>query len=501
MTNHRIPLPRTAVFRAATVTCVTASTFGCGGGGDSLPGPDPDPPPLAVEALAPSPNTTAAPRDGELSITFLRPLDRSLPAPDVRVFGRWSGVVEVAVGYGEDGRSLRAVPSRPLAAGERVTVTLVADSYRGADGESGPGHTWSFRTASAPGSLAQRGVATIPVRRPGEPHIQTYGAYAGDLNGDGWSDLILPNEQSVDLRIFLNDGAGGYENFEVIPVPDGVDPSTNEGADLDGDGDIDLVVGNARGSLAAVFHGDGAGGMAHVQNLQVGQGVRGVCLIDFENDGDADLVATAFNDNHVAFFRNSGGTFTSAGTMDVGDGEWSCAPGDLNGDGFMDVFLGTRRSNEVVTLASLGDGTFEVVGRIRSGDAWMLASGDLDGDSRIDVAAVNGAAASLSILRSGAGGALSLVETHPLDGFPLAIDAGDLDGDGDFEIVTSDFDSGQFLVFENEGGRFRRHPAALAARTAASCAILHDRDNDGDLDITGIDEIDDLLFLFENHPG
>jgi len=457
---------------------------------------------LAVQSVTPAPNARAAPRDGDLLITFDGPLDSSASgAPDVRVFGRWSGVVDVAVEYGEDSGSIRAVPSRPFAAGERVTVTLVAGSYRGAVGDIGPGYTWSFRTASAPGSLAQRGIATLPVRRPGEPHIQTYGAYAGDLNGDGWSDLVLPNEQSVDLRIFLNDGAGGYGDFEIVSVPEGVDPSTNEGADLDGDGDIDLVVGNARGSLAAVFFGDGAGGLTHVQNLRVGQGVRGVCLVDFENDGDADLVATAFNDNHVAFFRNFGGTFAPAGTMDVGDGEWSCAPGDVNGDGLMDVFLGTRRSDEVVTLASQGDGTFEALGRIRSGDAWMLASGDLDGDGRIDVAAVNGAAASLSVLRGGANGALSLIETHPLDGFPLAVDAGDIDGDGDLEVLTSDFDSGRFVIFENDGGRFRRHPAELAARTSASCAILHDRDNDGDLDITGIDEIDDLLFLFENHPG
>jgi hypothetical protein len=38
----------------------------------------------------------------------------------------------------------------------------------------------------------------------------------------------------------------------------------------------------------------------------------------------------------------------------------------------------------------------------------------------------------------------------------------------------------------------------LKASSAGSCAILHDRDNDGDLDITGVDEIDDFIFLYEN---
>ncbi|WP_423927323.1 FG-GAP-like repeat-containing protein [Candidatus Palauibacter sp.] len=339
----------------------------------TLPGPVPQPLPfVAVQSLTPAPNARAAPRDGALLITFDRPLDRSRPESlDVRVFGRWSGVAEVTLELGGQDRALRIRPSEPFAAGEEVTATLVAGSYGGTEGEFGLGHTWTFRTASAPGSFAQRGIATLPVRRPGEAHIQAYGAYAGDLNGDG----------------------------------------------------------------------------------------------------------------------------------DIGDGEWSCAPGDVNGDGLMDVFVGTRRSDEVITLASRGDGTFEALGRVSSGDAWMLASGDLDGDGRVDAAAVNGAAASLAILRGGPEGALSLAEEHPLDGFPLAIDAGDLDGDGDLDILTSDFDSGHFVIFENAGGRFLRRPEVLAARTAASCAILHDRDNDGDLDITGIDEIDDLLFLFENVGG
>ncbi|WP_419950702.1 FG-GAP-like repeat-containing protein [Candidatus Palauibacter sp.] len=498
MTNRRNPALGGFLSGTALVVCAAACR-------DPVTPPDPVPEPLplvAVQSLSPAPNALAVPRDAELLITFDRPLDDArLDALDVRVFGRWSGVAEVTVHADEQRRTLRIRTAKAFAAGEEVTATLVAGSYGGAAGEFGLGHTWSFRTASSRGSFAQRGIATLPVRRPGEAHIQTYGAYAGDLNGDGWSDLILPNERSVDIRIFLNDGTGGYSDFAIVPVPGGVDPSTNEGADLDGDGDIDLVVGNARGSLAAVFFGDGAGGMAHVQNLEVGEGVRGVCLIDFENDGDADLVATAFGADRVALFRNSGGTFARVGTVDVGDGEWSCAPGDVNGDGLMDVFIGTRRSDEVVTLVSRGDGTFETMGRIASGDAWMLASGDLDGDGRIDAAAVNGAAASLSILRGGGDGTLSLAGELPLDGFPLAIDAGDLDGDGDLEILASDFDSGRFVIFENLGGSFERRPESLAARTAASCAILHDRDNDGDLDITGIDEIDDLLFLFENVGG
>ena len=65
-------------------------------------------------------------------------------------------------------------------------------------------------------------------------------------------------------------------------------------------------------------------------------------------------------------------------------------------------------------------------------------------------------------------------------------------------VLQLDSDNSQFVLFDNDGNTMSRRPQELSAQTAASCAILHDRDNDGDLDVTGIDEIDDLIFLFRN---
>ena len=87
--------------------------------------------------------------------------------------------------------------------------------------------------------------------------------------------MIVPNEGSDDLRVFMNDGTGGYGPFTVVPIPEGDGPSPNEGADFDGDGDIDFAVGNAHGSYVAVYHGDGAGGLVHRQNLEAGKGSEG----------------------------------------------------------------------------------------------------------------------------------------------------------------------------------------------------------------------------------
>lgn len=456
-----------------------------------------------VAEVVPRPHARAAAAGGEVVARFDRALDpTSVDADAVQVFGRWSGVIPGSVTLEDADRTLRFTPARPLAAGEWVSVQIPADRVRDQDGEAlRSGFAWSFWTAAAPASLDPTFAEQIPVRRPGEGHIQTYGAYAGDLNGDGWSDLVVPNEQSADLRIFLNDGTGGYGGFSVVPLPGADDPSTNEGADFNGDGHIDIAVGSARGDKVHVLFGDGRGGLVLGPVLTVGMIVRGVCVLDLEGDGNPDLAATAFAGQEVVWFRNDGsGAFQEAGRAAAGQGPWACATADMDGDGLRDLIVGSRGSLDVHVFLNVGDGTLDSLSPVPAGgDPWMFASGDMDGDGRADIVSVGAQAGTVDVLFGDGTGAVSLEQSLTVGGFPLAVDLGDLDGDGDLDVVVSDYAAAAFSVLENDGsGQVNRRTHILQAPRAGSCAILHDRDGDGDLDITGIDEEDDVLLLFVN---
>ena len=74
-----------------------------------------------------------------------------------------------------------------------------------------------------------------------------------------------------------------------------------------------------------------------------------------------------------------------------------------------------------------------------------------------------------------------------------------MDGDGDLDAVTSNYSSGSFTLYENDGSGTLINRRDFDASESGSCSAFHDRDNDGDLDMTGVDEIDDLLILFENN--
>ncbi len=452
----------------------------------------------AVHALSRTPSP-------EIVVRFDAAIDpASITGRSFSVFGRWTGVCPGEYFFEEGNQQIRFVPRRAFSAGEWITISL-SKSIKNAGGENmSTGFAWNFMTAAQPGSFEMYESRRIAVRRPGEGPIRTYGAYAGDLNADGYHDFTVPNEDANDIRVFINDGAGGYpNNFTIFPLPNNSVPSTNEGADFNGDGLLDFAVGNIRSGAASVFMGDGQGRFAAAQIYATGAGTRGLGVVDLNGDGAPDIVTANRVASNVTILLNNGdGTFAPRVALETGvRGETSCAIADANEDGLLDVFIGGYDSAEMAVLLSDGEGHLTVSAKVNSGgDAWMNAAGDVDGDRHVDVVAAHANQRQFAVLRGDGTGKLGTAQVFSTGFFPLAIDLGDLDGDGDLDLATSNYASANFFLFENNGaGQFLQRKT-LPAATAGSCAVLHDRDRDGDLDLTGIDEEDDLLFLYEN-PG
>ena len=466
-------------------------------------GSDPEPGPQVTDVF-PAPNAVGVATAASPTVAFDIPVDpASLNVSAITVFGRWSGPMPVLLGVDPAGTTLTISPQRPFFHGELVTIAV----GRGAAAdESGNDidrpHTWSYWTNADPGTLAQDPVGQRSVRLTGEGQVKVYGAYAGDLDRDGFSDLVLPTEMANDVRILLNDGAGAYGNLTVFPVPSGAVPSTNEGGDFDRDGNLDLAVGNTGNEFVSVFFGNGDGTITHNQNVRAAQGVRDLCVGDFDGDGTFDIVTASregASDGSMALLTNDGiGNFSRSVALEAGSMESACVTGDFNGDGFLDFAAGAFGSSRVTVFKGNGAGGFT---REWDGDAgggpWMLAGGDLNGDGTFDVVSVHPTDNSISVLLGDGSGRLALDATYATGTQPIAVDIGDLDGDGDLDVVVSNAGSADFSVYENRSGTLLP-PIVLAASSAGSYAVLHDRDGDGDVDITGIDDVDDLVLFFEN---
>ncbi|MBK9386009.1 MAG: VCBS repeat-containing protein [Planctomycetes bacterium] len=461
-----------------------------------------------LQLLSPTPNAILASAAARLEIASSEPLDPATLDASVRVWGRWSGAM-TGVRRLENPQLIVFEPSRAFFAGEAVTV-MVSSALRSTAGlPLLGGFSSGFAIGGARGSGSFTQERTLSLRASGEGLIQIYGIYAGDIDGDGAPDLSAVNETSEDVRVLRNDGCGGFAPFVTHALPNGSRPSTNEGADFDGDGITDLAIGNIAGNSMSILRGDGAGGYLPAVTYPSGTGTRGLCVLDVEGDGDIDVVTANRVSSNLALHRNRGdGNFLTPATFfdGGGTGETAIAAGDANGDGWADLWVATFTSSRVTVLLNDGAGVFTASSFATVGARpWMIALGDIDGDGDLDAATCDSSANRASLVRGNGAGGVGSVSSVATGSFPLAIDLGDLDGDGDLDLVASNYSAGTFTVWRNTGNGTYTSRQDLPASSAGSCVALVDYDRDGDVDLIGIDEVDDLLFFYRqsgpNAPG
>jgi hypothetical protein len=441
------------------------------------------------------------PKTTTIQVTFTEAIDPASVTPiSFRAFGRWSGPVAGTLAVA--GNTVTLTPDEPFFAGEWVTVNLSRGIENTVGEPMAQGYAWNFWIKAGPGNLDLTYDGRIITRQHNETWVQPYGGYAGDLDNDGWSDLTVPCEQTGDARIFMNNGAGGYSSFTAEALVLDSQPSPNEGADFNNDGEIDIVFGDSNGDEISVLLGDGTGAFPNKTFHVAGSSVRGVGVVDLNGDGWDDIVsANMFASNLAIFINNGDGTFPAAVPKEAGgNGEISIAVADANNDGLLDVFTATYNSPYVV-IVLLSDGNGDLVPQTptpSAGRPWQqITCADFNGDGNVDTAINLNTSNRMGVLMGNGLGGLGAVQQYATGGFPMAIDAADIDGDGDLELVSSNYASATWTLYENQGGVFT-NPRDLPSSSSGSCAVMHDRDNDGDIDVTGFDELDDWIYFYEN---
>jgi hypothetical protein len=355
-------------------------------------------------------------------------------------------------------------------------------------------------------------------------------ASAGDVNGDGYSDVIVgapgfDNGQTNEGAAFVYHGsaAGGISTTAAATRVEspirrmvGMGYSVASAGDVNGDGYSDVIVGatffdagQTDEGAAFVYHGSAAGISTTAATTVEGNqpnakmGISVASAGDVNGDGYSDVIVVVIsvdngqtNEGSSFVYHGSSTGISTTAAATVGSGYSVASAGDVNGDGYSDVILGAHRS----VFSIINDGIFFVYHGSATGISTTRAAvvisnqanaqmgvsvasaGDVNGDGYSDVIVgahffdagqmdegaafvYHGSAAGISTT------AAARVESNQADanmGFSVA-SAGDVNGDGYSDVIVGApfFDNGQ----TNEGAAFVYHGSAASISTTAAARV------------------------------
>jgi hypothetical protein len=314
----------------------------------------------------------------------------------------------------------------------------------------------------------------------------------GDLDEDGSLDLIVTEAGVSAATIYLGDGAGAFVPGSTVTT--GLGPQSARLARLDGDAHLDFLCVNARSGNLTFRRGDGLGGLGPRITIDVPAGPAAgpvdAALADLDGDGDLDLVVANDAIGTLSVARNDGaGNFAfEAADLPVGSSPRAVLAMDLNGDSRFDLACANLADGTVSVILALPDGTWGPATTFAVGSGGppsrpaALAAGDVDGDGHVDLVSANETTDTVSVLAGDGRGGFGPPATYAVGDRPVALAVADFTGDGRPEIVAANRDSSTFSLLLNRAGTPVSAPRFDLGGDPADC-VTADFDRDGEPDV------------------
>jgi len=316
----------------------------------------------------------------------------------------------------------------------------------------------------------------------------------GDVNGDGFADIVTANNTTGDISVLLGRGDGTFQSA-VHFKSGGKQPIELQLNDIDTDGDLDIITSNRGSNKVAVLKNDGLANFSAAVSFKAGTAPTEFALGDLDGDGDQDLVVINQRISRISILANDGTGNFSAPTMvkTGGVGPADVAIADFNKDNKQDIVV-INTSGQLAFFAGTGSLSFTTptakfdVGRSPT----SVAVADFNNDGNLDIVANHVVSRFVSVLL-GNGSALGdqfkpqVRIATPAGNAPRALVVQDFNGDGNVDLGLAAAGDGLFRVMLGVGNGLL-NPAvtfltgAPAPKFATSIALA-DFNGDGAVDV------------------
>ncbi len=282
-----------------------------------------------------------------------------------------------------------------------------------------------------------------------------YDVAIGDLNGDGKPDLAIADElYPGGISVLLGNGDGTFAPRTDFAT--GSNTQTVAIGDFNGDGHPDLVGGHYYSNLISVLFGDGTGSFGPHIDFGTGSGPGSLAVGDFNGDGIPDIVtANGASGTFSIWLADGAGDFTRS-DIDAGPNPNGPAVADFDGDGILDLATPHYYQNSISFRHGNGDGTFAAALDYPTGAGpGAIAAGDLNGDGNPDIVTtsqVSGGPNYVSVLLGDGAGHFAPRVDFGTGDYPIGVALGDLTGDIRLEVVCASHLENKLTVLINTGG-------------------------------------------------
>ena len=431
---------------------------------------------MQVSNTSPLQNNVASPGTS-ISVTFDQTLSASANSSWMRVYSQFGG--EVTGNFTTSGSTMSFDPDSLLSPGEQVTVVLNGVTASGGDTLGGYQFSFYIQSGTATSSPAFfRDVANLYVNNSAN------NALVADMNGDHLPDLIGTTSIRRTIYLIQNREGDDHTTHFISQESDDINTLGAATGDFDRDGDLDFVTASHGDNRLSLYTNDGTGSFSYsILFANMASAAYILRAVDFDNDNDTDILG--MQDRKLILLENDGtGNFTLSTLFDGSD-LIDYSLGDLDGNGGVDVLASLYSlSNYFIALHNDGMGNISVdtidVGAIANYGA--LADINKDGVPEIISYGSYGNLKGYELTDSGY---MEIPIADNESGSYKRMQAGDLDGDGDVDLLA--LSSGRMVWFENDGtGYFTMAIIDQNLSFSTQMGIV-DWDGDGNVDLYTVD--------------